>query len=271
MDDLWIRKEIDECYKLQEEGDYQKAIEIGEIAIKKYPKDPLAYNHLSRAYFRAGKSETGYKTKEIMNNLIKKEKPMIYVYKNLGTIYRMLGELDEALLYYEKGLNLAKDMGDKNMASILLYNIAITHYCKGNLSEALKCCQESLNLGEITKNNIYYKVIDSTLIEKKDNSICYHLIALIYRRKEDYPKAIEYFKKAMELSETYKDYRSVSLYKKEIEKTLEQMKKRENTDENIYKTINAIKKKNKAKVINDYGEYIMEKIKETVDILNSIK
>jgi tetratricopeptide (TPR) repeat protein len=233
MDELWIRKEIDECYKLQEEGDYQKAIEVGEIAIKKYPKDPLAYYHLSRAYFKAGKNEIGYKTKEKADNLIKKEKPMISVYKNLGIIYRMLGELDEAFSYYEKVLNLAKDMGDKNMASILLCNIAIAYYCKGNLGEALKCCQESINLGKITKDNIYYKVIDSTFVEKKDNSICYYLIALIHRRKGDYSKAIEYFEKAIELSETYKDYYSVALYKK----TLEQMKKYENIDENICKTI----------------------------------
>jgi arginyl-tRNA synthetase len=100
-------------------------------------------------------------------------------------------------------------------------------------------------------------------MEKKDNSICYHLIDLIHRRKEDYLKAIE-------LSETYKDSHNASLYK-EIEKILEQMEKLEKIDENIYETIDAIKKKNEPKVINDYNEYIIEKIKETVDIINSIK
>jgi tetratricopeptide (TPR) repeat protein len=175
----------------------------------------------------------------------------------------MIGKLDKALLCYEKGLNLAKDMGDKNMASVLLCNIAIAHYHKGNLSEALEYCQESINLRKIGKNNIYYKFIDSTLMEKKDNSICYHLIDLIHRRKEDYLKAIE-------LSEPYKDSHNTSLYK-EIEKILEQMEKLEKIDENIYETIDAIKKKNKPKVINDYDEYLIEKIKETVDIINSIK
>jgi tetratricopeptide (TPR) repeat protein len=75
MDELWIRKEIDECYKFLKDGDYQKAIEVGEIAIKKYPKDPLAHYHLSSAYYIAGKSEIGDKIKGIADNLIKKKNP----------------------------------------------------------------------------------------------------------------------------------------------------------------------------------------------------
>lgn len=53
------------------------------------------------------------------------------------------------------------------MASVLLCNIAIAHYHKGNLSEALEYCQESINLRKIAKNNIYYKFIDSTPMEKE--------------------------------------------------------------------------------------------------------
>jgi tetratricopeptide (TPR) repeat protein len=49
-----IKTSIDACRMVIDAGDYEKAIEVGKLAVKEYPDNPAAYRCLGEAYFNVG-------------------------------------------------------------------------------------------------------------------------------------------------------------------------------------------------------------------------
>ena len=116
---------------------------------------------------------------------------------NMGSIYKNIGDYDEAIKNYKKSLILNKEIKDKEGISSCLGNIGIIYYFKGDYSEAIKYFQESMGI---------FKEIG----HKKGVSACLTNIGNIYKDQGKYPKAIEYYQKAMKICEETEDSRGVS-------------------------------------------------------------
>jgi tetratricopeptide (TPR) repeat protein len=198
------------CWVLYRAGDYKKAIEVGKIAVKKYPNDGRAYGCLGEAYFKIGELELA------LDNLKKavkftRDKKLLMLFSNdLGLVLRGLGFLDDALSYFDKALNLAKDLRNTEWQANILNNIGTIYLTKGELDKALSYFKEALSLTSDEEN-----------VQKV---AFYNNIAVIYREKGEYQKAIEYLQKAIEIHEKYGDHYGSFMHKLHLGETYRRMK-----------------------------------------------
>jgi tetratricopeptide (TPR) repeat protein len=225
---------LDACLNFYKAGDYKRAIEAGKLAVKKYPKNPKAYFCLGGAYYKVGELKLAYENMKKAESLTNNKKDLMYIYNYTGLILYNMGYSDDALLYYSKSLNLAKDLGNTDdMQAAILNNIAGIYKDKGELDKALSYYDESLNL---TTN-------------EKDKTFIYNNIALIYGEKGDYQKAIEYLQKAIEIDEKYGDYHKASMHKLNLGAIYIKVKDYKNAEKYLFEGLEGVKK-----VGDKYGE-----------------
>jgi tetratricopeptide (TPR) repeat protein len=217
---------IGTCFNFNDAGDYKRAIEAGQSAIKKYPKNSDAYYCLGEAYYNIGELKLAYENMKKAESLTNNKKDLMYIYNYTGLILYNMGYLDDALLYYSRSLSLAKDLGNTDMQATLLNNIANVYYSKGELDKALSYYEESLSL----RTN------------EKDKAPTYNNIAIIYYKKDDYQKAVEYLQKAIEIDEKYEDYHNASIHKLNLGDTYRKMKDYENAEKYLSEGLESVKK-----------------------------
>ncbi|MBE9594054.1 MAG: tetratricopeptide repeat protein, partial [Proteobacteria bacterium] len=68
--------------------------------------------------------------------------------RNVGNVYRIKGELDNALEYYGKALKLDEELGRKEGLTAALGNIGTVYLIKGELDKALEYHEKALKLDE---------------------------------------------------------------------------------------------------------------------------
>jgi tetratricopeptide (TPR) repeat protein len=188
---------IDACINFNKAGDYKRAIEAGKLAVKKYPKNSDAYYCLGRAYFNIGELKLAYENMKKAESLTNKKEDLMHIYNKIGLILYKMGNLDDALLYQEKSLSLAKELNDTKGQATVLIDIANIYLSKRELDKAVNYYNQSLDLqtGEKEKANIYL------------------IIAAILLIKGDYQKTFENLQKAIEMFEKSGDYRNASMVK----------------------------------------------------------
>ncbi|WP_353684560.1 tetratricopeptide repeat protein [Thermodesulfovibrio sp. 3907-1M] len=186
----YAQTEIDKCFNYFKAGDYHRAIESGKKAVKLYPRSVYAYFCLGIAYIETGDINLAIEALKKTEAYAVRDDELMVIYNNLGSAYSYKGDLDNALLYYSRSLDLAKKLGKRDFEATNLNDIALIFHKKGELDRALKYFEEALKL----ENNEKYK------------THTYNNIAAVYCDKKDYKKAIEYFKKAIEINERHGDY-----------------------------------------------------------------
>ena len=80
----------------------------------------------------------------------------------LGSLYSVIGDQQNSLIYYEKAVKANKELGNKSLTRVLLSNIGERYRLLGNYPEAIKNYNESLE-GEIRATNI--ELIESNLAD----------------------------------------------------------------------------------------------------------
>ncbi|MGB3457929.1 MAG: tetratricopeptide repeat protein, partial [Halobacteriota archaeon] len=106
----------------------------------------------------------------------------------LGGIFYHLGEINKALKYYEKALELHDELSRKEGMAVVLGNIGVIYKIKGELDKALEYYEKALEL-------------DEELCRKDRMAVVLGNIGVIYKIKGELEKALEYYVKALELDE----------------------------------------------------------------------
>jgi tetratricopeptide (TPR) repeat protein len=78
--------------------------------------------------------------------------------------------------------------------------------------------------------------------DEKEKASTYNNIAIIYGNKGDYQKAVEYFQKAIEISERYGDYHKASMMKLNIGDTYRRMKDYEKAEKYLSEGLEGVRK-----------------------------
>lgn len=106
----------------------------------------------------------------------------------LCTEYRIIGEMDNAILKGNEGLKLSRELQWKKGEAEILTNIGIIHWSQGNYSLALNNYSEALKINELLGD---------------ENKIANSLgnIGLVYWNQGEYPKALSFYFKALQLNE----------------------------------------------------------------------
>jgi len=108
----------------------------------------------------------------------------IKILNELGSVYRRISRLDEALDLHEQALGLLKNFNDEEELTTTYVYLGIISDIMGNYDKALSYHQKALELN------------------KKQNDIrgiagAIHNIGILYQKLEKYPKALDYFKQAL--------------------------------------------------------------------------
>jgi tetratricopeptide (TPR) repeat protein len=222
----FAQPEVNACFNFYEAGDYRRAIEAGKIAVKKYPNNPYAHGCLSMSYYEIGELKLALEHMKKAESLTSDKRSLMVVYNWLGLIYSGMGYLDDALLYYNRSLNLARSLGDSRAQAAVLNNIAGIYRYKGELDKALGYFEESLRLQT----------------DEKEKAAIYNNIAMIYDQKSDYQKAVEYLQKAIQIEERYGDYNRVSKRKLNLGGIYIKMKDYEKAEKYLLEGLEGVKK-----------------------------
>jgi tetratricopeptide (TPR) repeat protein len=163
------------------------------------------------------------KANEYANELVKKYPKDPRSYLSLGTVNLFIGHIREAfenLKKAEKYIKKIKDDEKKQRFLLELYSyLGLVSIYLGNMEEAQTYLLKSLELAE-------------KLGEKKSKVDALVNIGLIYSKNQDYEKAEESYKKAIELTDSeyeraviYNNLAHIYMKKKEPDKAIEYFKK----------------------------------------------
>jgi tetratricopeptide (TPR) repeat protein len=221
----FAQPEVDACKNFFKAGDYRRAIEAGKVAVEKYPNSSDAHLCLGLSYNSMGEFKLAIEHAKKAASLTSDKKSLIGIYAWIGVMYKGIGDLDNALLYYSKSLSIAKDLGDRKNQAYYSWDIARIYKDKGEFDKALGYYEEFLRL----ETNDGVKIV------------IYENIASIYEEIGNYQKAAEYLQKAMEISERYGDYHGASLTKLNIGDTYRKMKDYEKAEKYIREGLEGVK------------------------------
>ncbi|CAF2104894.1 unnamed protein product [Rotaria magnacalcarata] len=119
---------------------------------------------------------------------------LCYVHNHLGLTYQHLDQIDQALMHYEKSIEIRRSWGDEennDRYSLVTYaNLSTLYAEKGKLEESIET---------------YRKVIALRLEYLPSNhpelSCEYSNLAVVYSENKDYSSAIECFHRALDIAE----------------------------------------------------------------------
>lgn len=107
-------------------------------------------------------------------------------FNNLALIFKANGDLDQALDYHLKSLELKKEIGDQDGIALLTMNLGSIAHIKGDLIKALKYYYESLKLFEELENQ---NGRAGVLVN----------IGAIYHYQKEYQEAIYYYSESLKI------------------------------------------------------------------------
>lgn len=111
---------------------------------------------------------------------------------NQGLIAKNKGDVKTAINYYEKSLELSREINYKENIAQVLTNLGRAANNQGNILKALSCYDEALKL-YVQLNN------------KSQEAFLVNIIADLYKDQNDYLRAIEYYKKSLAINQQIKD------------------------------------------------------------------
>ena len=101
-------------------------------------------------------------------------------------VFYRISNFKRAIEYYEKGLEIAKAIGDKKVESKCYGDLGIAYHSLSNFERAIEYHEKSLE-------------IEKEIGNKTGESICYANLGVAYRSLGDFERAIEYNEKVLEI------------------------------------------------------------------------
>lgn len=157
------------------------------------------------------------------------DRGLAYATQLLGRIYRKQKKFDESLSEYNQALAVYKRMGDNRSMAETLQNIGNTFYDKGSIHEAGQAYYDALKIARGIGNPTLFTYTYASIgyfyytLKQYDRAIAYtdssrlyaektgdlysvldayELLTLIKEEQGDYKNALEFFRKATELSDS---------------------------------------------------------------------
>jgi tetratricopeptide (TPR) repeat protein len=184
---------IGKCFENLEKKNIKKAIEYGKIAIREYPNNFEPHLCLAIAYSETGELDLAYQHLLTAEELVDNKEDLMLICNQIGQILSEADELDDAIFYYKRAYNLAKELNQLEENTHILNNLANAYIKKGEVEKAKECLEIALE------------------IEKKEENLAhiYSSVGVIYSSLENHQKAIEYLEKALEINKKYDDKKAI--------------------------------------------------------------
>lgn len=237
--------------------------------IKRTPA--TAANHLimGQAKSLSGKQQEALEEYNKAENLFQKlgnKKALSSIYDNIGNLYTEKNELELAISYFIKSIQIQESMNDFKTIGATQNNIGRLFYQTKNYPKAIEYFNNSIESNNNTKDwrnlgiahlnlaNVYIEKsnytkaideLDKSLVRfkqvdfKRGVQICYNNLGAIYLRQENYEKALPFLNNALDIARANQTQAGVALIEQNIaysyaglknySQSLEWYKKAENT------------------------------------------
>ncbi|NLR92603.1 MULTISPECIES: tetratricopeptide repeat protein [Flammeovirga] len=182
---------------LRNKGEYQRAMKKFMLGLDKSnsidAEEDQAYSHINIASVNIYQENYDEATvhlemAEVLANKLKDYRILGYIFTNYGRVYGGTGLYNKAVKNFNKALELREKENDIYGQVVTYSDIGNVYLEIGDVDQALKYLTASLELNEKNVHDADNMV--STLTD----------IAVIYREKEKFRKAIHYAKKAADIS-----------------------------------------------------------------------
>jgi len=161
--------------KYEEKGLLEEAIKEYESALGLTPDRDIC-NSLSLLHYELGNTQEAI---NYCNMTLDIDPGYSWAYSNLGTIYRELGEVEKALINYEKAIETGEE--DDYEAECFVYcNLGLLYYQKEKYEEAAGNYRHAISIDPY-------------------NAIAHYELALTYSKMEQFDSAIHHYKKTLEI------------------------------------------------------------------------
>jgi RNA polymerase sigma factor (sigma-70 family) len=175
---------------------YQRALTVartlGDQQLKAY-----TLTHMGELYFKTGDLEKASKQHQKALKIVENTENLqlkVLVYGNIGSTYLEKDERleDDALMYFEKALELAEKSGDCEEITKQYLNLGYFYQQKTNWTKSREYFDKALTIAGKT-NNIRLEALSI------------HHIGQLLSKKEQHNKALENFKKALKIYKRIED------------------------------------------------------------------
>jgi tetratricopeptide (TPR) repeat protein len=127
---------------------------------------------------------------ELVKNVYKRFQA--YAFNNKGVLANEKGDIDNAMFYYRKALDIQEDIKDKEGMAGSLNNLGFVYNHLGDIPKALEYYHQCLRISEELNNKVGVATVLNNL-------------GLIYVALNDINKGIEYYKKSLKICEEIND------------------------------------------------------------------
>ncbi len=135
-----VRLNLGQGLELFNQGEYQQALEIFNLAVALDEKQPTLWANIGNAYSKLNQGEQALEAYERAIALAP-EDPTLY--QNMGGIYGTMGNTAMAQELYEKAVSLSA-YGDPKDAAVNYYNMGVTFINAGQTAEAVEALTKAL-------------------------------------------------------------------------------------------------------------------------------
>lgn len=155
-----INNLIKEGIQYHDKGDYKKAIETYEKALKLEPKSPLANYEIALSYFSKKDYKKAIKHSDIVLN--QNDKYMLQAYMTKGSALDLLGKTKESIKLFKKAIKTTKGH------YLLDYNLALNYFKINDLNNAE---QNVINAIKQNPNHSSSHLMLAKIHNLKENSV----------------------------------------------------------------------------------------------------
>ncbi len=223
---------------LESIGQYAEAIDLEQKALAIYErlnrtkKAASAHSLLGTIYHDKSDALNAKKHYEIALNLydqIDHTKGKGRNFYTMGNVFNtLLDDYKQAITYYEKALDIAQEIKDKNAEARAFTGLGNAHYKLGDYIKAIEYTQKGLRINENARNN-YAMTSD------------YLNLGNIYMKLPEIDKALDYFNRALDIATKTSNTRlKANIYDK-IGLCYKELKNYEKATINIEKSIETYK------------------------------
>jgi|SRR5450830_1738939 len=187
------------CFNFLGAQDYSRAVTEAKILLKRKSlaseDERLAQLCLGSAHRATGHFREALPAVMRAESLSRSTKDLAITYFLLGSIYIEIGDLDRAELYTQRAIKAYKELGDTNLESMGVNNLALIVQKRGDLDRALMLFRESLALEP-----------DGVLKPTTLNNI-----ATIHIERKEFDEAAKLLREAVEISRSRGDGHKTAL------------------------------------------------------------
>ncbi len=111
---------------------------------------------------------------------------LFVLHKEVGYFYYSTGDIQNAMIFYNEAMNIAKQMSDQEKICGMLNSIGVVYNSVSNFERAKEYFKEALNLSEETEN-------------KKCKVSALNNIAIIHKTKGENKKALDFYENSLKI------------------------------------------------------------------------